>query len=109
MDSYNYSNLFNGTKFLYAIVAILVIWLLLREVRNWYWKHNDMIFLMQEISEKLTILDNSIHKQSNDDTKIEVTLPRNTYRNEEVIMEKVIKEELIEKKSKESIWTRKLF
>jgi len=102
MDSYNYLNYVEYS--LYAIVIIFIFWILLRELRNWYWKHNQMISLMEEISKKLTTLDNSINQQNNNATKIEVSPLENASINEEVI-----KKKLIEKKPKESIWTRKIF
>jgi hypothetical protein len=104
MNTYNYSNFFNGKTYIFVFGVIVSVWLLARELRNWYWKHNDMISLMEEISEKLTIIDNSINKQNNNDTQIEPSPPENF-----CINEGVIKEELTEKKPKESIWTRKLF
>lgn len=63
MDSYNYLNYVEYS--LYAIVIIFIFWILLRELRNWYWKRNQMISLMEEISKKLTTLDNSINQQNN--------------------------------------------
>jgi len=62
-----------------------------------------MVSLMQEISEKLTRLDNSINKQNNSG-KTDNFDPDNT-----PIKVENIKGKIIEKKPKQSIWTKDLF
>lgn len=103
MDSHNYFDNFTLLYIIYGAIILLVIWLLLREIMNWYWKHNQMVSLMQEISEKLTRLDNSINKQNNNKGKTDNFDPDNTPIKED------IKEKIIEKKTKQSIWTKDLF
>jgi hypothetical protein len=103
MESHKYFDNFTLLYIIYAAIILLVIWLLLREVMNWYWKHNQMVSLMQEISEKLTRLDYSINKL-NSKGKTENFDPDNTPKKEEDIKGKIT-----EKKPKESIWTKDLF
>ena len=94
MDLHNYFNNLTLFYIIYAVFVLLVIWLLLREVMNWYWKHNQMVSLMQEISEKLTRLDNSINNQNNNKGKTENFDPDNTPIKEDDIEKKIIEKKL---------------
>lgn len=102
MDTHNYITFSNKQYIAYAFAILLLLWILLREVRNWYWKHNQMILLMQEISEKLTKVNDSINMQNN--SMIHTFDLDNT-----PIKEAKVEEIIIEKKPKENIWTKKLF
>lgn len=104
MDSYNYFTNFKGQYIIYTLAILGGLWFLLRELRNWYWKHNQMISLMQEISDKLTKIDNSINMKNNNISKIEVTEPEVV-----LIKEKVEEIKTTDDKPKESIWAKKIF
>ena len=46
----------DGATIALWLAIILVIWLVLREARTWYWKINDIVSLLQNINDNLIIV-----------------------------------------------------
>jgi hypothetical protein len=40
---------FSGGSILVPILVLICLWFILRELRNWYWKHNEMVSLLEKI------------------------------------------------------------
>lgn len=67
-----------GLIILLLIIAWLIIWLLVREIKTWYWKINEILVLLKKIEENTRpiILESkeeqpTIKEASQNDLKIE--------------------------------------
>lgn len=60
-----------------SLIIIILLFLIFREVANWYWKINERIFLMREQNELLRKLVSGNSSIKEDETKIENDAPQN--------------------------------
>ena len=67
LENYFWTNI---NDIIMIFLVLVILWLLLREVRNWYWKHNKMVSLLREIRDEIHHLSNKFNKEE----KIKIAL-----------------------------------
>jgi len=61
-----------GLIILLLIIAWLAIWLLVREIRTWYWKINEILVLLKKIEENTNQNNNIIKENKQPEIKEEI-------------------------------------
>lgn len=68
------SNIFKFGGLIWIFCVLLFIWLVTRELRTWYWKQNDIIKLLEGISDTLDEMNGKLDRNIPENKNVNIEI-----------------------------------